>query len=369
MGQNFNMNILLITGIFPPDIGGPANFIPLLASRLTQDQYNVTVVTLGKSFSKFERDGYKVLRIRRKIPKPLRSLIAILTIFYLSKRNSYIFANGMHEEAGVGIKLAGNKKAVAKIVGDPIWERARNQSKTKFDIEEFNRNSKGAGALLERKLLTASLRQFSKVITPSSQLSRLVAQWGYSSEILTIPNGVKSIKQQNIKKVYDVVTVSRLVSWKNIDILIEASKTHHFSLLIVGDGPEEYFLKHLAGGSKYVEFYGKADEKEVLDLMQKARLFALLSDYEGMSFALLQAMALGMPVIVSGAPGNTEIVDSSENGLIVKPCTKDLVGSAVRGLLKDQRTFMAMASASVRAVEERYSIDRCLDATVKAILN
>ncbi len=369
MGQIFNMNVLLITGIFPPDIGGPANFIPLLAAKLTQDKFNVTIITLGESFSKYELDGYKVLRIRRKLPKLLRSIIAILAIFYFSKRSRYIFANGMHEEAGVGIKFAGNKVAVAKIVGDPVWERARNLSRTKFDIEDFNRNLNGTGAFLERKLLVASLNQFSKVITPSSQLSRLVAQWGYSREIVTIPNGVKSIKKQNTEKVYDVVTVSRLVSWKNIDILIEASKTYHFSLLIVGDGPEENFLKHLAGGSHLIEFYGRANEQQVLDLMQKSRIFALVSDYEGMSFALLQAMASRMPVIVSGAPGNAEIVDSSKNGLIVEPCTKDFVGSAVRELLADQITFMDLASASVDAIEKRYSLGRCLDDTVKAILN
>jgi glycosyltransferase involved in cell wall biosynthesis len=362
------MKVLLITGIFPPDIGGPANFIPKLASKLTHDQLDVVVFTLGEKFVIEEIDGYKVLRIPRKLPRLVRSLISILIIFYLGKKATYVLANGLHEEAGIGLRLAKNINAVAKIVGDPVWERARNNSKTNLNIEEFNLLSLGFSHLLERKLLVSSLKQFSKVITPSDQLSRLVALWGFDREILTIPNGVKQNQRNEVDRVYDVVTVSRLVSWKNIDVLIEASKKYQFSLLIVGDGPDEHLLKGTANESKHIHFYGKADEQEVIDLMASSRLFALMSDYEGMSFALLQAMSMGLPVVVSAAAGNSEIVSASGNGLIIDPLTIDQVGLAINSLIESESELKRMSIASIQAVKERYSINRCLESTSKALL-
>lgn len=362
------MKALLITGIFPPDIGGPANFVPQLAVKLAEDEFDVTVFTLGERFSIQELDGYKVIKIPRKLPKVARSLIAVLVVFYLAKDCPYVLANGLHEEVGIGLKLARNKNAVAKIVGDPIWERARNKAKTKLTIEEFNVAPTGLLNFLERKLLVLSLKQFSRVITPSNQLSRLVALWGFDREILTIPNGVKQNSNNSGVKIYDVVTVSRLVSWKNIDVLIAASKIHQFSLLIVGDGPDEQQLKEIANGSKNIHFYGKANESQVIDLMEKSRIFSLMSEYEGMSFALLQAMSMGLPAVVSIAPGNSEIIRASNNGLIVDPLKLEEVGLAIKGLLKNQPEIKRMGVASSRAVEERYSIQRCLEETREAII-
>src|SRR5438034_11554761 len=70
-----SMNVLMITGIFPPDIGGPATYVPTMASELVKRGHKITVVTLSDRLD--HDDGsynFPVHRIRRGLFKPLRFL-------------------------------------------------------------------------------------------------------------------------------------------------------------------------------------------------------------------------------------------------------------------------------------------------------
>ena len=81
------MNVLVITGIFPPDIGGPASYVPLMSSELVRRGHKVSVITLSDSLENDDRSySFSVLRIQRSIFKPWRFLRTIAAIVREGRR-------------------------------------------------------------------------------------------------------------------------------------------------------------------------------------------------------------------------------------------------------------------------------------------
>ena len=76
------MKILLVTGIFPPDIGGPATYIPNLARYLKKKGNEVRILTLADDTKNELTDEFQIIRIQRKLPKPLRMIVVIALITF-----------------------------------------------------------------------------------------------------------------------------------------------------------------------------------------------------------------------------------------------------------------------------------------------
>ena len=312
------MKILLVTGIYPPDIGGPATFIPELSRFLSDKGHDLRILTLAQSINPQSSDKVPVMRIQRKTPKILRMMIIITKIVFVP-REYIIFANGLHEEVGISL-LFRKRYAVAKIVGDPVWERCRNRNETKKNILEFNQTNNSAKSYLERKLLSLGLNQFKAITCPSEELCEIVESWNVTKPIKYIANGV-STKEANpvFQWEFDLICVSRLVSWKNIDKHIEIAKELNLKLAIVGSGPEENELRKLAKSlGCNATFFGEKNKNEIKELLKKSKVFILLSEYEGLSFSLLEAMSFGLPAVVSSIRANSSVVRNGIDGAVIE---------------------------------------------------
>jgi glycosyltransferase involved in cell wall biosynthesis len=220
------MKITIITGIYPPDIGGPATFSKQMLNWLQNKEISSRVLTLKNK--KSESISSNVIFIQRSRYLPVRILKAIPIIL----KNIYkkqIICTGLYEETGLCIwiikKLFNSKNLyLARVVGDPVWERYSNKhSGSGEKINEFELNNI---TRLQRKLLTWSLNQFNLIICPSEELKNLCRTWGVKSNIKIISNGLepKNNGCNNSDKKYDFITVSRIVSWKNLDL--NASKNY-----------------------------------------------------------------------------------------------------------------------------------------------
>ncbi len=119
--------------------------------------------------------------------------------------------------------------------------------------------------------------------------------------------------------------VGRLDKQKGIDILLDAVRllaiTHTgFMVLIVGDGVERDFLQKeakMGGIENRVSFLGFRNE--VCEILKSVDVFVLPSRYEGMPFAILEAMAAGLPVIATDVGDNSFLIDDGITGFIVSP--------------------------------------------------
>jgi glycosyltransferase involved in cell wall biosynthesis len=360
-------HILLVSGIYYPDIGGPATFVPKLAENLQARGFRVSTLALTDS-KNFERppENWNRTFIQRKLKLPLRFLITVLAIRKKSGRHSQIFSNGLYEEAALA-SLLGCKLSVAKIVGDPIWERYRNKVDPGIGLEEFNQEPiRNLKYILQRKFLVWSLNRFNVVTTPSQQLSNLVATWGVREKAIVIANGIQVREVSSATKDYDVISVSRLVSWKNVDKIIHTCSALNFRLAIVGSGPEENRLKALAAQQDVV-FLGDLDNDQVFAHLSKSRVFALLSNYEGLSHSLLEAMNLEIPVIVSNTPGNMAVIQHERNGIVVDLNSESELVSSFKKLVTDGSYAKELAQNAKQDIRTYFNLERQLEQFVKLL--
>jgi glycosyltransferase involved in cell wall biosynthesis len=153
----------------------------------------------------------------------------------------------------------------------------------------------------------------------------------------------------------EVLALARLVPQKGLDLLIRAlgrlrddPRFSDWRLVLVGDGPERAALAALAAREGLVDrvrFEGyQADPGRFL---ARASVFALPSRYEGMPNALLEAMAGGLPVVVSDAsPGPLEMVDHEVTGLVVPRENVEALANALGRLMADRDLRDRLGSAS-----------------------
>ncbi len=355
------MKILLVSGIYPPDIGGPATFVPKLADYAAKKGCKVSILTLAKSAGETHDKNKSVKKIRRETPKFIRFPKAVFTALKMMEECDGVFANGLHEEIGISL-IFRKRKSIAKIVGDPVWERAVNRQDTDLDISNFNLRKLPSLYWVQRRLLVYSLNKFSLVTCPSEELVEIVRSWGVKTEVKMIPNGVNPVKINYGKKDFDIVTVSRLVKWKKIDAVIRAAAKAKANLCVVGDGPELENLKHLAFSlNANVIFTGEVTEDAALEYMQRSTIYVLFSLYEGLSFSLLQAMASGNAVIVSNARGNVEVITHEKNGLIVDIDRELDLTSSIQILLANPKLRVDLSDQAKKTVTKKYLLEDNLE--------
>jgi glycosyltransferase involved in cell wall biosynthesis len=293
-------------------------------------------------------------------------ILTTLQIIKSSIRSDVVFSNGLYEETGIAIRLT-RTPTLGKIVGDPVWERVRNSGKTALTIDSFNNEVTGG---IQRKLLRFALNGFSGIITPSQQLADFVKNWGISKPVSVIPNGVQILGMTNQSKEFDLVTVSRLVPWKNVDLLIRIVAKKNLKLCVMGDGPENLKLRTLATElNAKVTFTGALAQDEVSPQVAKAKYFVLLSTYEGMSFALLEALGAGIPAIVSNAAGNVVVIQNSLNGYVVDISNEIACGDSIAEILSSASNYQKVSEGALQSVIENYSIDSTLERTENKLLS
>lgn len=362
------MRLVIATGIYPPDHGGPATFVPQLAARALTRGWEVQVVTLSDDITNVNSDFWPVTRIFRHQAKSLRLPRMVHSLANQLRRSDVLFSNGLFEESAIAARLT-RTPWVTKFVGDPVWERHRNRNPNGPGLQEFHKMRLSPLPALQRLLLIQALRTASCCLTPSLELKDLLTTWSVP-EVHFVPNGVRIVPPMSRYTDIDVVTVCRLVPWKNLFNLIAACQMAGASLHIVGDGPLKNELERFVIESAHrypTIFHGSLDPAGVRAVVGRAKVFALVSTYEGMSFSLLEAMSLEKPVIVGDTSGNSQIVINEENGLVVNPHDVPAIAEAIRMLLSNSDYAWNLAQAAYQRVKENYSLEASLGKTLDLI--
>lgn len=365
------MNVLMITGIFPPDIGGPATYVPTMSSELVKRGHKVTVVTLSDRLDHNDQSyGFPVQRIRRGLFKPWRFLLTVLGIFRQGRGAQVLYVNGLYLEAVIANYLL-RKPMLQKIVGDWAWERSTNKRWVKDNFEEFQQRKYGFKVAMLKALRNFCVRRADSLIAPSDYLARVVAAWGVSaSRIVVVYNAVELPawvrRTVPLKTRWNIVTVGRLVPWKQIDHLIEAlAEIEDAGLVIVGDGPERSRLEDVARAARVTDriyFAGQSSQEETLGLMNACDLFVLNSTYEGFPHVVLEAMCAGLPVVATEVGGTPELVRDGENGLLISPRANGALASSLRNLLSCSEERQRLAAGG-RETTRRFRRSPMIEAT------
>jgi len=178
-----------------------------------------------------------------------------------------------------------------------------------------------------------------------------------------------------------VVSVGRLVDYKGFDDLIRACWLLRdggapVRLTIVGDGPERGNLELLVGtlnAEGMVTFAGSRRQEEVRGIMRNADLFALAcvkgkdGQQDGIPIVLMEAMALGVPVISTKLSGIPELVKDGQTGLLARPGDPEHLASAMGRLLQDEALARTLSRDARKWVEVEFNLDRWVTQLSKAL--
>jgi glycosyltransferase involved in cell wall biosynthesis len=375
------MKVVFATGIFPPDIGGPATSVSTLAEAWGAQGHHVSVVT----FSDVGDDGvarpYDVRRIPRAQAAWRRQWSFLKALWRASSAPGPIFAqDGVASglPALIVAKLR-RRRLIVRVAGDFAWERAQVSYGYTDSLEAFQKDlSVPAPVFLARILQRFVYRRADRVIVPSRYLAGVAKAWGVpEGRIRIIYNGVHLPPKQEgaVKRPRRIVAAARLVPWKNIDVLIKAMpkvlrRFPDSTLTIVGDGPEMTRLRALAGAPMLVgkvEFTGRLERGALCRTIAESAVFALPSSYEGFSHQLVEAFACGAAVVASRAGGNPELLEDGKNGLLVEPGDASGLADAIIAFMDDP-VFAGVCAAEAGKDLARFSVETQIRETTEAIL-
>lgn len=360
------MRILVTVGIFPPDIGGPATFVPKIA-KYFQDElnYEIEILTLSDNKNSNINNDYSVKRIDRNLPIIYRWLKTIFTIYKLGKNKDLIFVNGLGTETTIA-NIFLKKKIIRKIVGDPVWERAYSKAKISESFDEFQVKNYGFSISLQKKVRSFSIKKSDIVITPSKHLKNFILNLGFKNKIEVINNGV-FIPEENTNiftnDQINITIVSRLVSHKNIKKIIRAISDLNDPLIylnIIGDGPELNQLQKISlesNNKDNIIFHGKLNRDDINHIFLKSDIYIQASNYEGLPHSLLEAMSYGIPVLCTPVGECKEILGNEDRGYILDlPVSKNNIKSKISEIVGEKNIANKKGERGKDFINEKYNL-------------
>lgn len=372
------MNVLVVSGIWPPDVGGPASHAPDVARFLRSHGHDVEVVITASSAPGPE--PYPVRWTSRRLPVGVRHVHSLALIAWRARGADAVYTTGMFGRSGVAAMLA-RRPLIMKLTGDPAFERLRARGVVQGDVDAFQQaqgDSLSARGL--RRLRNWVVRRADHVFTPSSYLRDLVASWGVVPERISVmpnpaPDSRPSAPRADLRRRFGLeghtlAFAGRLTAQKSLDVMLAAVASNAgVTLLIAGDGEERKTL--VEGISRFelgdrVRLLGPVPRDEVLDLFSAVDATLLSSSWENFPHSVVESLVVGTPVIATRAGGVSEVVEDGVNGLLVP--VGDAVGlaAAIDRFFRDdglRERLRANAETSVAA----YSADRLLGAVVEKL--
>lgn len=372
------MNVLIVTGIFPPDAGGPATHVSTVARALAERGHRVTVVTTSTRADVDDGDHpYRLQRVGRARGRPLGRAAVVAALIREGRRADVVFANGLYPET-VLATAALRKPLLFKVVGDWVWERAVNRGWTRETFAQFQRTPHRGrvGALV--RLRDACLRRAAAVVTPSRYLAGVLTGWGVPEHrVRLIPNAVEPRETPPEPRArpgtrFRLITMGRLVAWKNVDrtLTVVSHLGNQVGLVVVGDGPEEGRLVALARGlgiEDRVWFAGRVPLGRAFGLLRAADVLVLNSTYEGLPHVVIEAMWAGVPVIATDAGGTAELIEHGATGLLVPPADDGALRDAIQELLADAARRRALATQAGEVARARFALEPMIRETEAAL--
>lgn len=204
-------------------------------------------------------------------------------------------------------------------------------------------------------------------------LLRVVNRHGMSGRVVRLYNGVdvaRLRRDDSLRRGDLVVGVGRLVEKKGFDDLVRAAELlrdagRPLPVVLVGEGPERRRLEAMRDErrlARLVRLAGACDQESVLDLLRRAAVLVLPcvvtpdGDRDALPTVVLEAMAVGAPVVSTRVSGIPEMVEDGASGLLVEQRDPGGLAAAVRRVIDDPTLARTFADAAREHVERHFSL-------------
>ncbi len=310
------MRIALATGIFPPDIGGPALYSRKLAEEFSAAGNKVLILTYGKKFS--HTDKYRIFGVSRSWPYGLRQFMYFAGLI-LNRGDYDVILAFDSLGAGLPAVLAGkllNKKVAIRMGGDFLWEKFIESGSGSVTMEEFYKKNLQKNYPVLFRLIRYALRNSSRVIfTTDFQRDIFIPHYGLEDDrVVVISNAF--VKEPGIISGQDgdrktILWAGRFIKLKNLPFLIDVFRRlsagkRNLTLRLIGDGPEKEAVRRLAESEdlKGRVLISDSMEEGVLSEEINRAYFCVLPSLSEVSpnFAL-KCLGLNKPVVITQETG------------------------------------------------------------------
>jgi len=375
------IKVLIATGIYPPDLGGPATILTELPGALIKKGIEVKVITYSDvALTAQEQREKMVYRISRKQCSLCRKAKYFWQMLELSFWADMIYATDTYSVGYFAylIKKLINKKYIIRFAGDSAWEAAAANGWTEDYIVDFQEKKYGAKIEKLKQRRTKILIGADKLIAVSGFIAQIAVMIGVAKDkIRVIYNSVDFFGEQPQKtkpQFPTLVFAGRLIPWKGVEALLYVvaelkNDWPDIVFEVLGDGPQEFHLKEMArqlNVEQNVKFRGRVSEPESHKIFARSTIFVLNTNYEGLPHSVLNAMKSGLPVITTSIGGNVEVVQNEESGLLVSYNDKRAWLSAITRLLRDE-SLQAKFVANSRKTLEKFRWEDLVEKTVEVI--
>jgi len=351
------MRIARIIEYFPPHIGGMERHGLILSQEQVKLGHDVEIfIGVGSPslFKKTFKASLQFLPLYSKARRFCFNFWAYFVVKRQHKKNPYdiIHLHGDFVEAYFGGKLS--KKlgvpAVLTIHAGLNKKRLKQKNRKFFD-------------------------NISKIICVSEEIGSDLKSIGAAKDkIRIITSGIcldefKNVDKNKIMELRDkytspiIISVGVLRINKGLNYLISAfkevlNKFNSATLLIIGDGPEKSNLKRQSENISNIHFLGRQEHNEVVAYLYASGVFVLASistynDREGTSTVVMEAMAAGLPVIITKVGGNPYLVKDGVNGFLVGPGNSLELAEAITKLLNNREISQKMSAQNLEDIKQK----------------
>ncbi|MGE0480117.1 MAG: glycosyltransferase [Phycisphaerae bacterium] len=349
---------MLVAGTFYNVNWFRAHVYPLSQTRVLKTTYVVTDAPL------FPVANVQYVCPSRRLRRLTgRNVARLLTLLYAAMRFAPDFVMGYHIMpnallALLAARLCGGR-AIYQMTGGPTQIIGGGY----LSENTLLRRLGGPSPLLAR-LMYFVVDQCDLVVVRGRKATQFLRAQRVGRAVCEIPGSVDTarFRPNGRERAYDLVMVARLIELKQpyafIDVVRQiAVRQPSVRAALVGDGPLSEPLREYArklGVERNVAFLGRIDHVE--RVLAESKLFLLTSESEGLSIAMIEAMAAGLPVLAADVGDLGELLRPGENGAFVDPLDTPATAQQVHAILGDADRLRALSKAARARAEEDYSI-------------
>ena len=372
------MRVLIVSGIWPPDVGGPASHAPDVAESLRRRGHEIEVVTTADAPP--AKRSYPVRAVPRRHRVGVRHYRGAALVHHRAREADVVYTTGMFGRSAFGATLA-RKPYVVKLTADPAFERSRRRGLVGGDVDEFQRRGGGATVALLRFARDVELRHAAHVFAPSAYLRDLALAWGVApGRVTVLPNPAPAfdglrprdeLRRELALNGSTLAFAGRLTAQKSLGRTLEAvASSDGVQLVIAGEGPDRGPLEGRArqlGIADRVTFLGAQPRERILELFAAADAAILSSSWENFPHTVVESLSVGTPVLAMEAGGVAEVVRDGVNGLLVPAGDTRALGEAVRRYFGDDALRARLRDAAAGSVAD-YAPERVFSELEETLL-
>jgi len=364
------MKILHIIG--DSKFGGGSVVVLRLAQKAKEFGWHVDVLTTDTTFKNVLKEnniGVIDLNVIWRDINPLKDLWGVYRLYKFLKNSDYTIVHTHTSKGGFIGRLSAHIAKIPIII-HTVHGFAFHEQSSWFEIKVFSSLEKLASNWCH------------KIVTVSEFHRKWALELGIGNEekIIAIPNGISEErvkptklkneiqKELNLEGKRVLLFTGRLAPQKGVEYLLKAipfliSKVNEpFVVLVVGDGPLRSYLEDLRKKleiEQYVKFLGFRND--IGDLLNISDIVVLPSLWEGLSIALLEAMAAGKPIVTTTIGSNLEVVRDGESAILVPPKNPELLASAIIKLIENPELANKLATNAKYRYGKYYTENQMLE--------